>query len=89
MTDRFDVDEDLCIGCGLCHERVPENLEVPVGDLVARVKKQPVDADEAAGCHEAAEYCPTGALNQVRVEDRLPRDAAVAGPALAAAGGGG
>ena len=88
MTDRFDVDEDLCIGCGLCHERVPENLEVPVGDLVARVKKQPVDADELAGCHEAAEYCPTGALNQVRVEDRLSRAAAVVGPALAAAGGG-
>ena len=45
---------------GLCHERVPENLEVPVGDLVARVKKQPVDADELAG-----------ALIERAVEERL------------------
>ena len=61
---RFTVDEDICIGCGLCHERAPENLDVPDGEYTARVVKQPVDPSEESACDEAAEYCPTGGLQR-------------------------
>lgn len=65
MRSRFAVDEVLCIGCGLCHERAPENLDVPPGTLAAVVTKQPVDAEEEAACLEAAEFCPTGGLTSL------------------------
>ncbi|MFQ5698617.1 MAG: ferredoxin [Myxococcota bacterium] len=62
MRSKFSVDSDLCIGCGLCQERAPENLEIPDGEWSARVFKQPADADEEEACREASEYCPTGGL---------------------------
>ncbi len=89
MRPLFDVDRDLCIGCGLCHERAPDNLELPLGEVVARVKKQPIDDAEEKACVEAAEYCPTGALHQMSVNDLLPCDTADASAYLVAAAGGG
>ncbi len=62
MTARLGVDEDLCIGCGLCHGRAPENIEFVPSEHHARVVKQPVGAAEERACTEAAEYCPTGGL---------------------------
>jgi ferredoxin len=59
---RFRVDDELCIGCGLCHERAPENLDVPRGASAACVVRQPASAEEEAACRDAAEYCPTGGL---------------------------
>ncbi|MBM4335501.1 MAG: ferredoxin [Deltaproteobacteria bacterium] len=59
---RFHVEERLCIGCGLCRERAPDNLETPADTSVARVVRQPESPDEEAACHEAAEYCPTGGI---------------------------
>ena len=61
---RFGVEEDLCIGCGLCHERAPENFEVPPEKFTSQVTKQPVDSDEEAACLEAEEYCPTGGIHR-------------------------
>ena len=85
----FDVDRELCIGCCLCHERAPDNLEVPLGEMVSRVKKQPIDDAEEKACVEAAEYCPTGALYRLSVEDLVPGDTADASAYLVAAAGGG
>ena len=62
MRARFVVDHGLCIGCGLCHERAPENIDVPLGAMAAVVTKQPADVEEEAACIEAAEFCPTGGL---------------------------
>lgn len=62
---RFAVDEQLCIGCGLCEVRAPENMEVAPGESHARVYKQPGDAAEQAACGEACDYCPTGGLQRV------------------------
>jgi ferredoxin len=59
---RFYVEEDLCIGCGLCRERAPENMDIPRGASAARVIRQPESAEEEAACRDAAEYCPTGGL---------------------------
>ncbi len=61
-TARLAIDDDLCIGCGLCRERAPENIELVPSEPYARVVKQPVGAAEERACGEAAEYCPTGGL---------------------------
>ena len=58
----YSVDESLCIGCGLCHERAPENLDIDDGERVARVYSQRRGKEEEEACHEAAEFCPTGGL---------------------------
>ncbi len=63
MLARFEVQEDDCIGCGLCPERAPENMEMVDGQSVARVVAQPASPDEELACLEAAEYCPIGALS--------------------------
>jgi ferredoxin len=60
---RFGVDGEICIGCGLCHERAPENFEVPEGEHESRVTKQPVDIAEEEACLEAEEYCPAGGIS--------------------------
>lgn len=59
---RYHVDEDLCIGCGLCRERAPDNLDMVASGSVARVVQQPASDKEDAACREAAEYCPTGGI---------------------------
>lgn len=65
VRTRYAVDPELCIGCGLCQERAPENLEVLPGDWHSTVIKQPDSGDEERACAEAAEFCPTGALQTV------------------------
>jgi ferredoxin len=63
MARRYAVDEDLCIGCGLCAMRAPENIECGARTACAEIVKQPSSAEEEAACAEAAEYCPTGGLH--------------------------
>ncbi len=65
MRARFEVEEDECIGCGLCEERAPENLQTPAGECTAQVVKQPLNDAEEEACKEAAEYCPLGGLRAV------------------------
>ncbi|MBW2413349.1 MAG: ferredoxin [Deltaproteobacteria bacterium] len=62
---QFSVDESLCIGCGLCHERAPDNVEIPPGAAAARVTLQPRTDEEEEACEEAADYCPTGGIHEV------------------------
>jgi ferredoxin len=62
MSDRFEVVDEDCTGCGLCPERAPENLEIPAGTGIARVFKQPENAEEEQACLEAADFCPMGGL---------------------------
>jgi ferredoxin len=58
----LEVDEDLCVACGLCEARVPENLAIDDEENSAHVIKQPVGEVENEGCIEAVDYCPTGGL---------------------------
>ena len=74
MRDRYEVEEDDCIGCGLCEERAPENIQIPAGERIAQVVKQPLNDAEQEACKEAAEYCPLGGLRVVSP------DAVVASP---------
>ncbi|MEA2063234.1 MAG: ferredoxin [Gemmatimonadota bacterium] len=57
---RVTVDEDLCTGCGLCIDISEEVFELV--DDVAKVILDPVPAELADACNEAAESCPVEAI---------------------------
>ena len=61
MLTCFEIDEDLCIGCGLCRETAPDNIgETELG--LSRVVRQPRTSDEESRCQEASDCCPMGSL---------------------------
>ena len=57
---RAIVDEETCIGCGLCAETCPEVFEM--NDDKALVKVNPVPENVQETCKEAAENCPVEAI---------------------------
>ncbi len=57
---RAVVDEESCIGCGLCGETCPELFEMV--DDKAAVKADEVPEDNVETCREAAEDCPVEAI---------------------------
>ena len=61
---RAIVDEETCIGCGLCAETCPEVFEM--ADDKARAKADEVPEDVADSCREATEDCPVEAI---QIED--------------------
>jgi ferredoxin len=54
------VDQDLCVGCGLCPEICPEVFEMDGDKAVAKVDEVPAGAEDA--CRDAAEQCPAEAI---------------------------
>ena len=57
---RVVVDEETCIGCGLCAETCPEVFEM--NDDKAKVKVDEVPGDVTEFCKEAVENCPVEAI---------------------------
>jgi ferredoxin len=57
---KVKIDADLCTGCGLCTDSVPEVFDM--GDDVATVKTNPVPAAKEALVKEAAADCPAEAI---------------------------
>lgn len=55
------VDENLCIGCGICEAICPDVFELEDG--IAKVKVTPVSEANAGDCREAAESCPVEAIS--------------------------
>lgn len=61
MAKKIQVDQDKCIGCGLCASTCPEVFEL---DENGKSIVKDADACENAGCCQAAlDDCPAGAIN--------------------------
>ncbi|MCF7854009.1 MAG: ferredoxin [Candidatus Pacebacteria bacterium] len=56
------VDQDACIGCGLCPDICPEVFEM-TDDDVARVIVEVVPPDAEDQAKEAADACPVDAID--------------------------
>jgi len=56
---RVIIDADLCTGCSLCEQTVPEVFEIVDGVAVVKTSML-VDNEEAV--KEAAENCPVDAI---------------------------
>ena len=54
------IDADLCTGCGLCSDSVPEVFEM--GDDIAKVKANPVPSAKEAAVKDAVSDCPAEAI---------------------------
>lgn len=54
------IDADLCTGCGLCEDSVPEVFKM--ADDIAEVIVSEVPADKESAVQEAADDCPAEAI---------------------------
>lgn len=57
---KVKIEEETCIGCGLCADTCPEVFAL-LGDHAA-VKVEPVPPDQEDCAREAAENCPVTAI---------------------------
>ena len=57
---RVVVDEEICIGCGLCAETCSDVFEM--NDDKVRVEVDEVPEDVTESCKEAVENCPVEAI---------------------------
>lgn len=58
---KAQVNDETCIGCGLCVETCPAVFEMNDDDI-AVVKGDSVPGDAEDDCREAAESCPVDAI---------------------------
>ena len=65
MTMKVIVDEEKCMGCGVCESTCPEVFEMG-DDNKAKVKLDPVLPALEASCREATQGCPEEAI---RIEE--------------------
>jgi ferredoxin len=57
---KVSIDADLCTGCGLCTDSLPEIFEMK--DDLAVVIQADVPADKEAEVQEATDDCPAEAI---------------------------
>ena len=54
------IDEDECIGCGICVDACPNTVLEVVGGTVDAVNE-----DACVGCGDCLEECPMGAITEI------------------------
>lgn len=54
------IDQDRCIGCGLCADTCPSVFNM--NGEVAEARRSAIAPDELAACHEATNCCPVEAI---------------------------
>lgn len=57
---RFFIDSDLCVSCGACIVKAPNNFTP--GDGGYYINRQPTTPDEIQACTEALKGCPVDAV---------------------------
>lgn len=58
---KANVNEDTCIGCGLCADTCPEVFVME--NAIAKVKVPEVPPEHEDCCREAADGCPVEAIS--------------------------
>lgn len=58
------VDQDLCIGCGLCIDTVPEVFDWNNEERAEAIEEE-VSSDYEDETTEAIENCPTDAIQEI------------------------
>lgn len=58
---RAKVDKDTCSGCHVCVEECPDVFELDDDDQ-AIVKVDPIPPEHEEACRDAADQCPTEAI---------------------------
>lgn len=57
---KIELNKDLCIGCGLCEENLPEIFKT--GNYTAELKKTEADEEYRKRLEETIEDCPAEAI---------------------------
>ncbi len=65
------IDEDLCIGCGICESDAPDVFSLDNGPI-AKVIMDPIEAGFQNAALQAFEDCPEGAIELENGEQALP-----------------
>ncbi|WAW15719.1 indolepyruvate ferredoxin oxidoreductase subunit alpha [Peptostreptococcus equinus] len=60
FKDKFQVDEDKCIGCRKCTK-----TGCPAISFKTEIKKSSIDPNKCVGCSVCAQVCPVGAIGKV------------------------
>ncbi len=58
---KASVDKELCLGCGVCADLCPEVFDMN-DDNKAETKVDPVPSETEGSCREAADQCPSSAI---------------------------
>ena len=59
MAKKITVDQELCVGCGVCANLCPEVFEIQDDGKVKVINK---DNYENCDCEEVINNCPVGAI---------------------------
>lgn len=58
---KASVDQDTCVGSGMCTQTCPEVFEMEGGKAKVKVDTVPEGAEDS--CRQAADECPTQAIS--------------------------